>query len=838
MAKLKVWESFSVIMTLALLLTIAGGIARADEPPEYHYPLWSYQTSVATVSISADGSFIAVGSGDNKVYLFNQNGDLLWEYQTDGGVRKVSVSADGSFVAAGSADDKVYLFSREGELLWNYETGDDVRDVSTSADGSFVAAGSADDKVYLFSREGELLWNYETGDDVRDVSTSADGSFVAAGSADDKVYLFSREGELLWNYKTGWKVQKVSISADGSFVAAGSWDEKVYLFNREGKLLWDYKTGGDVVGVSISADGSFVAAGSSDWRVYLFNQRGKLLWSYEAESKIEEISMSADGSFIVATCWSNKLYFFNQEGELLWRYKGNVQEVSLTTDGSYVAVEGDGKILLFASSPSVSAPVYSEESEYECWAVIVGVSDYQKYEDSPGCANDAEGLFELLSPIWGEEHIKLLIDKEATKAKIHTAIDWLASNADANDTALFYFSGEGDSNGYIAPYNAYYVDTWISSSTLSQWLSALNSERVVIILDTCYATTYNNKLSNSGRVILASSQASEEAYATSDHGIFTLYLLEAFNEFSIADVNRDYELSAEEIFHYAQPKTMKLASDSEYAQHPVLSDQYPGELSLLVKFIFSTDSDLPASSDILILDSKKYLSVPLELTWAPGTVHNLEILSPLDTGRGTRYVFTSWNDGDTLVSITISHGAIYEANYQEQHQLLIESVHGEPEGAGWYDTDSTVTISVASVEEPTTRHIFTGWSGDYSGDIATASVIMDSPKTVTANWRTEYLLTIESAYGQPKGTGWHESGSEVPISVTPIEGIIIRHIFTGWSGDYSSNKPTDLIVMDSPKAVAAKWRTDYTQLYILIGVVAVIAATIIVLRIRSRRKAI
>jgi len=504
-------------------------------------------------------------------------------------------------------------------------------------------------------------------------------------------------------------------------------------------------------------------------------------------------------------------------------------------------------IILTVSSMLIPpcTPVHAEESEPECWAVMVGVSHYKspKIGDAPGCAEDAEELFQLLSPTWGDEHIKLLLNSEAPKSEVRAAVEWLVSNEDTNDTVLFFFSGHGDPDGYIAPYDAYYTKTWISSGELSRWLSPLESKRVVIILDTCYAGQYETDLSDSGRVVLMSSGADEYSYSGSDGGVFAYYLLEALGEFSITDANRDYELSAEELFQYAEPETISETTDFyiddelQDVQHPVLSDDYSGELSLLVKFIFNTEPELPSGTDILFLDDEAYSSVPPELTWAPGSVHDLRIPSSLDTGNGTRFLFTSWNDGDTSVSRTISHGGVYTANYKMQHQLLIESAYGEPEGQGWYDAGSSVTISVTSVEQPTTRHIFTGWSGDYSGDTATASVIMDFPKAITANWRTGHLLTIESAYGRPEGAGWYASGSTVTISVAPSQGLLIRQIFTGWSGDFSGDTATASLTMDSPVAVTANWRTDYTRLYMLIGLIVLISAINAGLRIRRRRKA-
>ena len=75
---------------------------------------------------------------------------ILWKYETGDWVKSVSISSDGEYIAAGSFDNYVYLFNREGKLLWKYETGDWVWSVSISSDGEYIAAGSNDRNVYLF----------------------------------------------------------------------------------------------------------------------------------------------------------------------------------------------------------------------------------------------------------------------------------------------------------------------------------------------------------------------------------------------------------------------------------------------------------------------------------------------------------------------------------------------------------------------------------------------------------------------------------------------------------------------------------------------------------------
>ena len=90
---------------------------------------------VTSVAISADGEYIAAGSWDRKVYLFDKDSSTpLWSYDTEDYVYTVSISADGEYITAGSEDNKVYLFDKDSSTpLWSYETDDGVKAVKLLA---------------------------------------------------------------------------------------------------------------------------------------------------------------------------------------------------------------------------------------------------------------------------------------------------------------------------------------------------------------------------------------------------------------------------------------------------------------------------------------------------------------------------------------------------------------------------------------------------------------------------------------------------------------------------------------------------------------------------------
>lgn len=279
--------ALALTLCLALVPLLVFSVPLTSAEPTQQ-PLWSYTTGgdVCSVAISSDGSYIAAGSGDDKVYLFSRTSSTpLWSYTTGGTVASVSISSDGSYIAAGSLDKKVYLFSRDsGTPLWSYDTGYWVRSVAISSDGNYIVAGCGHEgyaKAYKFSRTSSTpLWGKYifgiTGLAIPNKLTdiSPDGTYAVVGSTEHLAWLFFDGNS--WNYYTSSdEVRSVSLSSDGFYCAVGGGDKKVYLFSRaepSSTPKWNYTTGGYVNSVAISSDGNYVAAGSSDYKVYLFSR--------------------------------------------------------------------------------------------------------------------------------------------------------------------------------------------------------------------------------------------------------------------------------------------------------------------------------------------------------------------------------------------------------------------------------------------------------------------------------------------------------------------------------------------------------------------------------------
>jgi len=113
------------------------------------------------------------------------------------------------------------------------------------------------------------------------------------------------------------------------------------------------------------------------------------------------------------------------------------------------------------------------------------------------------------------------------------------------------------------------------------------------------------------------------------------------------------------------------------------------------------------------------------------------------------------------------------------------------------------------------QYVFTKWSGDSTSTLSSDSISMDSPKTITAEWKTQYYLDLSNGgHGSlsPTESGWYDSGFTVEISVSGSPesgGTGVQFLFAGWSGDSSEVSPTINIVIDGPKSIEATWKEQY-----------------------------
>ncbi len=139
-----------------------------------------------------------------------------------------------------------------------------------------------------------------------------------------------------------------------------------------------------------------------------------------------------------------------------------------------------------------------------------------------------------------------------------------------------------------------------------------------------------------------------------------------------------------------------------------------------------------------------------------------------------------------------------------QYTLSIDTVGqgtiNPGEGIHTYDIDSEVTL----LATPAAGWRFDYWQGDIVGTDDSATLIIDSDKTVTACFMPQYTLTIDTV-GQgtinpSPGSYTYDEGTQVQITASPSSCV---WGFNRWGGNASGSDPSITITMNSDKDITA-----------------------------------
>ncbi len=199
------------------------------------------------------------------------------------------------------------------------------------------------------------------------------------------------------------------------------------------------------------------------------------------------------------------------------------------------------------------------------YAIIIGISDYAgTVNDLDYCDDDAVDFKNaLLETGWSEQDIVLLINDNATKYEILSAINELEGKEGPDDEVVFFYSGHGSTgvandgdderkDECIIPYECQ-QDYFIWDGELRAAFSQFESQRMLFVFDSCYSGGMTD-LAAPGRLVLMAcgeKQLSLESSAW-ENGQFSYYFADQGLLNSKADLNGDGKIAFEEAFDYAK----------------------------------------------------------------------------------------------------------------------------------------------------------------------------------------------------------------------------------------------------------------------------------------------
>ncbi len=205
----------------------------------------------------------------------------------------------------------------------------------------------------------------------------------------------------------------------------------------------------------------------------------------------------------------------------------------------------------------------------------------------------------------------------------------------------------------------------------------------------------------------------------------------------------------------------------------------------------------PSGLEVKVNGVKKV--APTSVVVNHGDTVTLEIVTPQERdesgnveGIDTRYSFTKWSDGSTakVRTITATGNVSLTAQMKSEYLVSVSSSVVSIPGSGWYE----------KVEGIDTRYSFTKWS---DGSTAKSRTITATGNvSLTAQMKSEYLVSVSSSVVSIPGSGWYEKGSSLTLTAPQVEGFS----FLNWTvnGETLNDNPLQINI-NSPKKVIARY---------------------------------
>jgi WD40 repeat protein len=322
--------------------------------------LASYATEVGSVAFSADGTMLAVATGDP----FKPDGPgevRLWDVATrrwriipagaTGPIGSLAFSPDGRILAAGGGG--------RGAILWDVATGREravfptpperVACVAFTADGKMLAAGDYDGTAKLWDvATGRLRATFPGREHaVLTLAFTPDGETLATGGMDEAIRL--------WDVATArvrstllcpeGRVDALAIAPGGKLLASSGPDEKVTLWDMatgRARAILTGRSSGAVQSLAFAPDGKTLAGGG--WRtVSLWDvATGALHTTLKGHGNwVRGLAFSPDGRTLASGSWDKTVRLRDtaedQERANLGRQQWAIVAVAFSPDGQSLA---------------------------------------------------------------------------------------------------------------------------------------------------------------------------------------------------------------------------------------------------------------------------------------------------------------------------------------------------------------------------------------------------------------------------------------------------------------------------------------------------------------------
>jgi WD40 repeat protein len=232
-------------------------------------------TTIDAVGWSADGQFLATGSADTSLQVWDAAGNSIQRFSASSSISALAWHPQRSDLAFATATGEIFLWSVPGQTPQAFTHIPMINDLAWSPDGQTLALASDTGTVTLVGMDGTTLAtmpDHTYG--AEEIAWSFDGSLLASISGDRRVRVWDTRGNLLvtlpdhaYTLSTlAWSPTDMTLAIPGADGQIWIWDTTQELSalagqhtDRINSLVWRH-------------DGLILASGSDDGTVQLWRR--------------------------------------------------------------------------------------------------------------------------------------------------------------------------------------------------------------------------------------------------------------------------------------------------------------------------------------------------------------------------------------------------------------------------------------------------------------------------------------------------------------------------------------------------------------------------------------
>ncbi|TKY49353.1 Angio-associated migratory cell protein [Spatholobus suberectus] len=290
--------------------------------------LQGHTDSVSSLAFSYDGEFLASGSLDGTVQIWDVFGNLKGTLEGPGpagGIEWLGWHPREHKLVAGCWDSSVWLWDAATFAHLNTFLGHGgcVMCGGFTPDGKLICTGSDDATLRIWNAEGgggtrvvrrQPGHPYHT-DGLKCLAISSTSTLALTGSRDGSTYLVNiTTGRVIGTLASRSKsIECVGFAPSYSWAAVGGMDQKLIIWDIEHSLSRDTFDHEDGVTCLAWLGAWYMATGCQDGNVRLWDSRSGECVKYYTEhsAAIQSLSVSADQNFILSASDDGKVIAYD-----------------------------------------------------------------------------------------------------------------------------------------------------------------------------------------------------------------------------------------------------------------------------------------------------------------------------------------------------------------------------------------------------------------------------------------------------------------------------------------------------------------------------------------------